>query len=71
MVSGPGRSETGEDVAELQIHGGRAVIAATLAALSRIDGLRLAEPGEVTRRAIRERQARFDACGRSGGPYWG
>jgi tRNA modification GTPase len=45
-------SETGEDVAELQIHGGRAVIAATLAALSRIDGLRLAEPGEFTRRAF-------------------
>ena len=46
------RSETGEDVAELQLHGGRAVIAATLAALSRIEGLRLAEPGEFTRRAF-------------------
>lgn len=45
-------SETGEDVAELQIHGGRAVIAATLAALSRLEGLRLAEPGEFTRRAF-------------------
>src|SRR3954452_91759 len=33
-------SETGEDTAELQLHGGRAVIAATLAALSGIDGLR-------------------------------
>ena len=33
-------SETGEDVAELQMHGGHAVIAATLAALGRIDGLR-------------------------------
>src|ERR1700741_1209473 len=32
-------SETGEDVAEFQIHGGRAVIAATLAALGRIEGL--------------------------------
>ena len=45
-------SETGEDVAELQLHGGRAVIAATLAALSRIEGLRPAEPGEFTRRAF-------------------
>src|ERR1700751_5813099 len=32
-------SETGEDVAELQVHGGRAVIAAVLAALGRIAGL--------------------------------
>jgi tRNA modification GTPase len=46
------RSETGEDVAELQLHGGRAVIAATLAALSKIDGLRPAEAGEFTRRAF-------------------
>src|SRR5579872_1910464 len=46
------KSETGEDVAELQLHGGRAVIAATLAALSAIDGLRPAEAGEFTRRAF-------------------
>jgi tRNA modification GTPase len=46
------RSETGEDVAELQLHGGRAVIAATLAALSKIEGLRPAEAGEFTRRAF-------------------
>ena len=45
-------SETGEDVAELQLHGGRAVIAATLAALGRIEGLRPAEAGEFTRRAF-------------------
>ena len=45
-------SETGEDTAELQLHGGRAVIAATLAALSAIDGLRPAEAGEFTRRAF-------------------
>ncbi|MBI3704768.1 MAG: tRNA uridine-5-carboxymethylaminomethyl(34) synthesis GTPase MnmE [Rhizobiales bacterium] len=45
-------SETGEDVAELQLHGGRAVIAATLAALSRIEGLKPAEAGEFTRRAF-------------------
>ena len=45
-------SETGENVAELQTHGGRAVIEATLAALARIDGLRPAEPGEFTRRGF-------------------
>ncbi len=45
-------SETGEDTAELQLHGGRAVIAATLAALGKIEGLRPAEAGEFTRRAF-------------------
>jgi tRNA modification GTPase len=45
-------SETGEDVAELQPHGGRAVIAAVLAALARVEGLRMAEPGEFTRRGF-------------------
>jgi len=45
-------SETGEDVAELQLHGGQAVIAAVLEALGRIDGCRMAEPGEFTRRAF-------------------
>jgi tRNA modification GTPase len=45
-------SETGEDTAELQLHGGRAVVAATLSALARLPGLRAAEPGEFTRRAF-------------------
>ena len=45
-------SETGEDVAELQLHGGRAVVAAVLAALSTLEGLRPAEAGEFTRRAF-------------------
>src|SRR3954462_4323962 len=45
-------SETGEDTVELQLHGGRAVIAAVLAALGKLDGFRLAEPGEFTRRAF-------------------
>src|SRR5262245_1395602 len=45
-------SETGEDVAELQIHVGRAVISATLEALSCVEGLRPAEAGEFTRRAF-------------------
>lgn len=45
-------SETGEDVAELQVHGGPAVIAGVLDALGRIEGCRPAEPGEFTRRAF-------------------
>ena len=45
-------SETGEDTAELQLHGGRAVIAGVLDALGRIEGLRPAEAGEFTRRAF-------------------
>jgi tRNA modification GTPase len=45
-------SETGEDIVELQVHGGRAVIAALLAALGRFGGLRHAEAGEFTRRAF-------------------
>jgi tRNA modification GTPase len=45
------RSVTGEDVAELHLHGSRAVLAAVMAVLSR-QGLRLAEPGEFTRRAF-------------------
>jgi tRNA modification GTPase len=46
------RSETGEDVAELQLHGGHAVVAVVLDALGAIPGCRLAEPGEFTRRAF-------------------
>ncbi len=45
-------SFTGEDVAELQIHGSTAGVAAVLAALSPIPGVRAAEPGEFTRRAL-------------------
>jgi tRNA modification GTPase len=45
-------SETGEDVAELQLHGGQAVIAGVLDALATLDGCRMAEPGEFTRRAF-------------------
>jgi tRNA modification GTPase len=45
-------SETGEDIVELQVHGGRAVIAAVLAALGKLAGLRPAEAGEFTRRAF-------------------
>ena len=45
-------SHTGEDMAELHLHGGRAVAAAMLDALGKMPGLRLAEPGEFTRRAF-------------------
>jgi len=45
-------SETGEDMAELHVHGGRAIIAAVLAALAKLAGLRPAEAGEFTRRAF-------------------
>ncbi len=48
---GPG-SATGEDLAELHLHGGRAVVAAVLAALATLPNLRPAEPGEFTRRAL-------------------
>ncbi|MEZ5681037.1 MAG: tRNA uridine-5-carboxymethylaminomethyl(34) synthesis GTPase MnmE [Erythrobacter sp.] len=50
-LPGPG-TVTGEDLAELHCHGGRAVVAAVLDALGRIEGLREAEPGEFTRRAF-------------------
>jgi tRNA modification GTPase len=45
-------SFTGEDVVELHVHGGRAVVSAMLDELSRMPGLRPAEPGEFTRRAF-------------------
>jgi len=44
-------SYTGEDAAELQLHGGRSVIAGVMEALTTA-GLREAEPGEFTRRAF-------------------
>ena len=44
-------SYTGEDSAELHVHGGPAVVGALVEALSAL-GLRLAEPGEFTRRAF-------------------
>jgi tRNA modification GTPase len=45
-------SYTGEDVVELQVHSGPAVVSGIVAALARLPGLRLAEPGEFTRRAF-------------------
>jgi tRNA modification GTPase len=45
-------SETGEDIAELHLHGGRAILAAIFRVLGKIDGFRPAEAGEFTRRAL-------------------
>ena len=45
-------SFTGEDMAELHVHGGRAVVASVLDAVLSIDGVRLAEPGEFASRAF-------------------
>lgn len=50
-LPGP-NSETGEDVAELQVHGSRAVVAAVYRVLGAMPGFRLAEPGEFARRAF-------------------
>ena len=46
------KSFTGEDVVELHVHGGRAVVGGVLGALGQMPGCRLAEPGEFTRRAF-------------------
>ncbi|MGY9006165.1 MAG: tRNA uridine-5-carboxymethylaminomethyl(34) synthesis GTPase MnmE [Alphaproteobacteria bacterium] len=46
------QSFTGEDVVELHIHGGRASVEAVAGALSGFVGVRMAEPGEFTRRAF-------------------
>ncbi len=50
-LPGPGTA-TGEDSAELHLHGGRAVVAAVESTLDRLPGLRRAQPGEFTRRAF-------------------
>lgn len=47
-----GHSFTGEYVAELHLHGGIATINAVLETLGNMEELRLAEPGEFTRRAL-------------------
>ena len=52
LTFGDGKSFTGEDVAEFHVHGSPAVVTAVLKALSSIPGLRLAEAGEFTRRAL-------------------
>jgi tRNA modification GTPase len=45
-------SATGENVVEYQCHGGRAVVDALLGVMTSLPGMRLAEPGEFTRRAF-------------------
>lgn len=49
--AGP-ESFTGEDVVEFHVHGGRAVVEAVVTALGGFPGVRMAEPGEFTRRAV-------------------
>lgn len=51
FFAGP-NSFTGEDVAELQVHGGPAVVSAVLKRITSLPGVRHAEPGEFTRRAF-------------------
>lgn len=46
------KSETGEDMAEFHLHGGRAIMAAALAALAELPGCRAAGPGDFTRQAF-------------------
>ncbi len=48
----PGASFTGEESAELHLHGSIATVSAVFDVLSRKSGLRLAEAGEFTRRAL-------------------
>ena len=53
VVAFPGpASATGEDLVELHLHGGRAVVSAVCDRLGELDGLRVADPGEFTRRAF-------------------
>lgn len=53
ILSFPGpATATGEDLVELHLHGGRAIVRAVEAALGGQPGLRPAEPGEFTRRAL-------------------
>ena len=53
MLWFPGpNTETGEDMAELHLHGGRAIVAAVQHELGKLPGFRPAEAGEFTRRAF-------------------
>ena len=49
-------SFTGEDVVELHLHGSIAIVRAIMRILADFEGLRLAEPGEFTRRALENGQ---------------
>jgi len=52
LVFAQGHSFTGEESAEIHLHGGPAIARAVFQELSEIQGLRVAEPGEFTRRAL-------------------
>jgi tRNA modification GTPase len=54
-LPGPGTA-TGEDMAELHLHGAPAVVGAVLAVLGRADGFALAEAGDFTKRSFRNRK---------------
>ena len=47
-----GQSFSGEDIVEFQLHGSVAVVAAVMGVLGSLEGFRMAEPGEFTRRAL-------------------
>ncbi|MBD3668205.1 MAG: tRNA uridine-5-carboxymethylaminomethyl(34) synthesis GTPase MnmE, partial [Kangiella sp.] len=57
-------SFTGEDVVELHLHGGLAVVDSVVEGLGRIEGLRPAEPGEFSRRAVEN--GKFDLSAAEG-----
>ncbi|WOF75839.1 tRNA uridine-5-carboxymethylaminomethyl(34) synthesis GTPase MnmE [Parvibaculaceae bacterium PLY_AMNH_Bact1] len=61
--AGP-HSFTGEDVVELHLHGGLAVVDSVVRGLGKIAGLRLAEPGEFSRRAVEN--GKFDLSAAEG-----
>jgi tRNA modification GTPase len=57
-------SFSGEDMAEFHVHGGLAIVDALSGALARLPGLRPAEPGEFTRRAVEN--GKFDLTAAEG-----
>jgi tRNA modification GTPase len=59
-LPGP-HTQTGEDMVELHVHGGRAVVGAVLAAIGRIEGVRPAQAGEFIRRAFENGRADLSA----------
>ena len=53
IICFPGpQSYTGEDMAEIHVHGGKAVVLSVQKEISKVENCRLAEPGEFTRRAF-------------------
>ena len=60
IVFEAGASFTGEEVAELHVHGSPAGVRATLGLLCAQDGVRMAEPGEFTRRAFMNARLELD-----------